>query len=112
METEVITVWNGDNCGEYDGGVIQHFDGNAEAITDSVYSDRLYGWNYDKYNEACMRVWGNTGQGFYSNRTPDQVEKFLQIYTGDDSIRLHRILRFENYSNGYPYWRFDYSKTD
>lgn len=96
------------NTDEY-GGVIQ-FSGDCDG-NDSVYSDRMFGWDHEKYNECCRKVWGDEGQLFYDDRRPEEVERFLRLYTGDDTLVLCRIIRYENQSTGYPYWRFDY-KTD
>jgi hypothetical protein len=91
------------------GGVIQ-FSSDTEG-THSVYSDRMYGWNSEKYNECCQKIWNNMGQCFYEDRRPEDVERFLRLYTGDDTLVLCKIIRYENQSNGYPYWRFDYTSN-
>ena len=72
----------------------------------SVYSDRLYQWNAKKFNECCNIVWNNSRQ-YFSNRTPEEIEKFLSLYFTKE-IKLVAIYEYENASNGFPYWRFDY----
>ena len=94
----------------YDGGIIQYGFGNTEKTGDSVYSDRLYGWDSKKYNETCQKIWGNQGQAFYSDRHPEDVEKFLRIMLDNENVTLVRILRYENAATGYPYWRFDFNR--
>ena len=71
---------------------------------DCVYSDRLLHWDWDKYNECVMEVWGNKGQIFY-NRTPKDIEKFLSLYY-DKEVKLTMIMEGCNTSNGFPYWIF------
>jgi len=71
---------------------------------DCAYSDRLLNWDWDKYNECVMEVWGNKGQIFY-NRTPKDIEKFLSLYY-DKEVKLTMIMEGCNVSNGFPYWIF------
>ena len=71
-----------------------------------LYSDRLYQWDYKKYNECCNKVFGNEGQYFYS-RIPEDIEKFLSLYL-NESIKLTAIIQGCNPHNGYPYWVFYY----
>ncbi len=103
-------VMIGYDFARYDGGIIQYGFGNNEKASESVYSDRLYGWDSKKYNETCQKIWGNQGQAFYSDRHPEDVEKFLRIMLDNENLTLVRILRYENTSNGFPYWRFDFKK--
>lgn len=73
-----------------------------------VYSDRMMEWDYNKFNEACMKVWKNQGQYFYPrSRTPKQIEKFLCIYF-DKNVELTAVVQGCNQGNGYPYWVFAY----
>lgn len=70
-----------------------------------VYSDRLYGW---KFNKCCNDVWGNSGQCFDS-REPSDIEKFLQLYYNKPDLKLEWVVEGCNVSNGYPYWYFGFS---
>lgn len=79
---------------------------NKETATDTVYSDRLYQWDYKKHNELCQKHFGNEGQS-WSSRKPKLIEAFLTDYIGK-KIVLCRIEQHENQSTGYPVWRFDY----
>lgn len=106
---EEVTYF-GDGFGKYDGGIVQYGYDNTKKASDSVYSDRLYGWDSEKYNKVCMKIWGNQGQCFYSDRQPEDVEKFIRIMFDNENITLVRILRYENVATGYPYWRFDFNK--
>ena len=106
MAKQIVTYYGFDNTDKY-GGVIQ-FSGETEG-THGVYSDRMNGWDHNKYNECCRKVWNNEGQLFYEDRSPAEVEKFLRLYIEDDTLVLCKITRYENQSNGYPYWRFDYT---
>ena len=93
------------NRDEY-GGTIQYDNGIKAKHT--VYSDRMHQWDYKKYNDCCRKVWSNEGQQFYSDRRPEDVEKFLRLYTSDESLTLCRIIRYKR-MNGYCVWRFDYN---
>lgn len=75
--------------------------------TDTVYSDRLLQWDYEKHNSLCKKYFGNEGQ-YWSGRDPKTIEKFLQDYLEKPNLVLCKIEQLENQSNGYPYWRFDY----
>jgi hypothetical protein len=93
----------------YDEYVIWQKD-YKKASANVVYSDRLLQWDYDKFNECCMKVWGNEGQ-YFSNRESDDIEKFLSLYFGKN-INLTAITQGCNVSNGYPYWVFFYENKE
>lgn len=76
----------------------------------TVYSDRLYRMDYEKYNRLCKVIWGNESQYFY-DRKPEDIEKFLCLYFNKD-IKLQRIKEECNSSNGFPYWRFDFKQFE
>ena len=99
---EEIIYSNGTN---FRDGIISY--DNHQVPNNSVYSDRLYQWDYKKYNSLCEEIFGESGQSFFSRKTED-VEKFLRLYIGNENLVLCRITQYENQSNGYPYWRFDY----
>lgn len=73
----------------------------------SVYSDRMYQSNSDKYNQACRDVFGNEGQ-YFDKRTPKNIEKMLRQYFGIPSLVLTHIYKECNLSSGYPTWAFTY----
>lgn len=74
----------------------------------AVYSDRLYQWDYEKYNRCCKEVFENQGQQFYQ-REPKEIERFLSMYF-DKEIKLTAIMQGCNQSSGFPYWIFLYEK--
>lgn len=74
-----------------------------------VYSDRLRQSDHAKFDECCMAVWKSDGQQFY-DRSPEQIEKFLRLYFGDDQLKLTGVEQECNVSNGYPYWIFFFRK--
>ena len=86
-----------------DGTVVQ-FDSRKKS-NNSVYSDRLYQWDSEKYNTCCQKIWGNEGQSFYG-RDAESIEKFLRLYFDNQDIVLCKIVRYENVASGYPYWHF------
>jgi hypothetical protein len=73
-----------------------------------VYSDRLWEWDYKKYNKCCKEVWNNEGQ-YFSNRSPESIEKFLQLYNNNLKLELVKIAEGCNVGNGYSYWIFWYN---
>ncbi len=80
---------------------------NGQKATSTVYSDRLYQWDYKKYNDLCKKHFGNEGQ-YFSGRKPELIEVFIRDYMNDQSVMLCRIEEHENRVTGYPLWRFDY----
>lgn len=72
----------------------------------SVDSDRMFEQDPEKFNNACIDVWGNTGQNFTASH-PEDVQRFLERYFGR-RILLTGIMEGCNVYNGYPYWTFYY----
>lgn len=70
-----------------------------------VYSDRMYQWDWEKYDRCCEKVWNDRRQSF-SGRDPAEIERFLQLYFEDPTLMLTGIEAGCNYSNGYPFWVF------
>ena len=86
-------VWKGDNY---------------QKTTDFVCSDRLRGWDPEKFDQACKEVFGDKSQVFYK-RSPEDIEKFLKKAIGID-LELTGIEIACNATNGYPYWVFYFAK--
>lgn len=74
----------------------------------TVDTDRLMDWDFDKYNECCMKVWGNTGQCF-DRRSLTEIEDFLSLYF-DSEVVIYGMIMNKNAFNGYPYWTIYYSE--
>lgn len=92
---------------QYDSYVIWKENYNPEK-SKKVYSDRLFSWDSQKYNQCCQDVFGNTGQGF-DERNPIQVEQFLSKYF-NVQIKLTAILKGCNWSTGFPIYEFVYEE--
>lgn len=90
----------------YDEYVIWKDENFNEEECSAVYSDRLFQWDYEKYNKCCQEVFKNQGQQFYK-REPKEIEKFLGMYF-EKEIKLTAITQGCNQSSGYPYWVFYY----
>jgi hypothetical protein len=73
----------------------------------NVYSDRLYQWDISKFNELCMKYWGDQSQ-YFDNRNPSEVEAFLRDYLGKPELKLIMIEKLCNVSSGYPLWLFSF----
>ncbi len=87
--------------------------GPNERVNGSTYSDRLRQWDEKKYNELCLKHFGNTGHQFYLNdRKPKQIEAFLRDYTNDQGLELIYIMQGCNKSSGQPIWTFLYRSSD
>lgn len=71
------------------------------------YTDRILSQDYNKNNDICKKVFGNIGQ-YWDNRSPSDVERFLRLYHGNDSIKLLVIYKHCNQASGYPIWSFSY----
>lgn len=78
--------------------------------TDTVYSDRMWQWNPEKFDACHVRVWDDLGQRF-DCRKPELVEQFLQAYYGI-SLDLTGIEAGCNFSNGNPYWVFYFKRNE
>jgi hypothetical protein len=89
----------------YDGFVVYRFGENSEA-TGTIYSDRLFQWDPEKYDILCEKHFGNSGQ-MWGHRDPDKIRDFLSEYTGDVELQIVFIMEYCNQANGYPYWRFE-----
>jgi hypothetical protein len=76
-----------------------------EAATE--YSDRLVTHDYERYNEVCREVWGDKGQ-YFDQRSPEQIEEFLQKYLDLKVVKLFEIVEHCNMSTGFPYWSFGF----
>lgn len=91
---------------EQDGSVIIFSKEKTKGLSGgSAYSDRMYGWNPDKFNKVCLEVFGNSGQSF-DYRSSEQIELFLNKYFDKSTLRLTEIRRWVNRSNGFPLWSF------
>lgn len=90
----------------YDEYVIWKDENFNEEECSAVYSDRLFQWDYEKYNKCCQEVFKNQGQQFYE-REPKEIEKFLGMYF-EREVKLTAVIQGCNQSSGYPYWVFFY----
>lgn len=85
--------------------ILQYFNGTEGKAT--VYSDRMFQWDSEKFNQLCQKHFGNHGQSF-ENREAEVIEQFLSDYLGQ-AVVLNKITEYCNQSSGYPLWRFDYT---
>lgn len=93
----------------YDGFVTFRAGPNLEA-NGTVYSDRLWQWDYTKTDELCYKHFGTKGQ-YFNRRSPAHIEAFLRDWIGDPELKLVLIMEYCNQSSGYPVWRFDYKSS-
>lgn len=90
----------------YDG-FVQYRGGKNEEANDTIYSDRLLMWDFNKHDELCKKHFDNTSQ-YWSQRDHGSVEAFLRDWTDNQDLKLILIMEYCNVSNGYPCWRFDF----
>lgn len=76
----------------------------------SAYSDRMVGWNYNKFY-ACMGKLNN-GKGEMAFRWSDRqlVTALMRDYNDDPVLEVTRVVEMCNASNGYPVWLVVYKK--
>lgn len=76
--------------------------------THDVYSDRLFQWNYEKYNALCQKHFSDRSQ-YWSDRAPENIEAFLREYFDKPFLALQTIHLYTNNATGYPVWQFGYT---
>lgn len=81
--------------------------GNPKETTHTVYSDRMWQWDYTKYNKAATKAFGSAKQ-ILTGTNHEQMQELLREYYEDPTIKLQLVVEYCNISNGYPLWRFDY----
>jgi len=96
-------VSNRDDTDSY----IPHQYSNGECGDWTANSDRLSQENYKLSDELKQKHFGNKGD-YWNGRSKKDIEAFLQDFIGNETLVLCRVIEYENASNGYPYWRFDY----
>lgn len=82
----------------------------------SVYTDRMSLWDFNKFEKIGAKVFGNSGSGgWFDAGSPNgrkghekKVEQFLCEYFDDKTIELTRVIQYCNMSTGFPTWRLDY----
>ena len=74
--------------------------------TNTIYTDRLLQWDYEKHNRLCRKHFGNEGQ-LWEKRDPKKIEAFLCDWIGKKIVLVVDI-QYVNLSNGFPLWRFDF----
>lgn len=87
----------------YDTFLVWRSGPNLEANR-SLWSDRLYQWDAQKYNRCRNEVFGNHGQ--YWHEEPEKIEQFLRLYYDDPELRLIYIEESCNQASGFPVWHF------
>ncbi len=88
----------------YDGFVTYRSGENKE-VNNTIWSDRLQQWDYDKTDKLKLKHFGDKGD-YYDSRSPKKIEAFLSEYL-DKEVKIIFIMEYCNISSGYPVWRFD-----
>ena len=95
-----------ENFGECELDQLQFLGEKINNNASTMYSDRMFNWDSNKFNRCCKKCFGNTGQWF-NNRSKKDIDRFLSMYL-EKEVNTFLIVCYENRSNGFPYWRFDY----
>lgn len=74
----------------------------------AIESDRLRQRDWDKYDELCIKHFGDDGH-FFFKRTPEKIEAFLSDYLEEGPVILLYIVQGENLSSGHWLWTFGYA---
>lgn len=78
----------------------------------TVYSDRLYQWNSEKYDKCCKKVWNNVGQWFEERcKNPENIQTFLSLYF-EKECDLVAVITTTNVSTGFPLSCFYYVEKE
>ena len=78
----------------------------------SAYTDRMWQWDYEKYNELCQKHFGDKGQTNWLYREPKAIEAFIRDYNDDQTLILTKVVEYCNASNGYPVWNLIWYKEN
>ena len=93
----------------YDGYVLHEANTDVEA-NNTIYTDRLSMWDYDKKERLMQKHFAKTGD-WWNEYSPDQIEAFLRDWCDDPELKLRRVMQYCNVSSGYPLWRLDFKQT-
>ena len=72
----------------------------------SIYTDRLSGWDYNKLRSLSQKHFGEQGD-YWNNRSPEKIEAFLSEWTGK-KVTLIANIQYVHLSNGFPLCRLDF----
>ena len=90
----------------YDPFIVSFNEKATQEATDSIYTDRLLLWDFDKHDRLCQKHFGDKRQQ-WGHRDEKKIEAFLSDWTGKKIVLVANI-QYVNVSNGYPIWRLDY----
>lgn len=91
----------------YDGFVLwTSNDYNPQMPAGTIYSDRLYEWDYKK----AIALGEKHGIQRWDNTPTDQIEAFLRDWNDNPNLRLVLVMEYCDQSSGYPVWRFDFTE--
>ncbi len=93
----------------YDGFITYRASDN-DPDAGTIYSDRLWDWDFKRADALCQKHFGDKGQ-YFSNRSPKKIEAFLRDWCDDPDLKLIFIMQYCNVSSGYPVWRFEFKQT-
>ena len=93
----------------YDGYVIHRLLPQSEA-NNTLYTDRLSMWDYEKKKRLMKKHFVKTGD-WWNEHTPAEIESFLRDWCEDPELELVCVMQYCNVSNGCPLWRLDFKQT-
>lgn len=88
--------------------ILQYGTVESKKCDGSAYSDRMYMWNPDKFDQCFHKAFGHQSD-YFSDKSPSQIQSFLREYYDNEKLVLVRVVEYCNVSNGYPCWLFQWN---
>ena len=76
----------------------------------SVYSDRMYQWDSEKFN-SCMRKHTGTESQLWNSISPAKLQNMFREYFDKPNLKLVRIFNGCNHGNGNPLYLVHYKEN-
>lgn len=77
----------------------------------SEHSDHMYRREPERFNELVKKHFKDPGH-YFDSRSEESIQSFLRDYFQIPELILVKLERYENASSGFPYWRFDFWKSN
>lgn len=88
--------------------IVQFIKSGSVIANGTIYTDRLYQWDFSRANELQDKHFGSRSQ-YWDRFQPKDIEAFLRDWCNDPELELIKIVEYCNVSTGYPTWRLDYN---
>lgn len=105
---EVVTKTKETNPYNYDGFLIWNVSPCAEA-TGSVWTDRLFQWDYQLTTDLIKKHF-NTGSQYFDKYGPEELQAFLRERLEKPNLVIVFLQEECNQATGYPVWLIGYKE--